>query len=103
MSFAASRDRLQTAIFDRLGEDASWTGQAEPVRVRFVEADTEMGFGEARLIASAMAIRVRRSQVDAPQVGDEVGLIASGRTLRLSQEAQVDRNGVWECPVVEVV
>ena len=102
MSFAASRDRLQSAIFARLGEDATWTGQADPVRVRFVEADAELGFGEARLIASAMAIRVRRSEVEAPAVGDEVTLTASGRTLRLSQEPQVDRNGVWECPVTEV-
>lgn len=103
MAFAGARERLQTAIFDKLGEDATWTGQDDPVRVRFVEADTELGFGETRLIASAMAIRVRRSAVEAPQVGDEVGLIASGRTLRLSQEPQVDRNGVWECPVTEVL
>lgn len=102
MGFAQSRARLQTAVFGRLGEDATWTGIPTPVRIRLAEMDAEVGFGEARLIAPAKAIRVHRDAVPAPMVGDMVQLLDSLRAFRVSQEPQVDLNGVWQCPAVEV-
>ena len=101
MAFAQARERLQSGIFARLGEDALWAGLADPVRVRLAEKDEIASFGETELMLASLVLRVRRQDVDAPTVGDLVVLSASGRRLRVSAEARLDANGVWSAPVVD--
>lgn len=100
MSFPQARGRLQTAVFGRLGEAATWNG--EPVRARLGEGDEEVGLGDSRLILGGLALRVRRSDVASPGSGDDVRLTDAGRRFQVSGDCRIDANGVWTCPAEEV-
>ena len=101
MGFPQARERLQNAIFARLGEDAQWAGIDPKVRVRFAERDELATFGDTELMMAGLVLRFRRSEVAAPAVGNLVVLDKSGRRLRLSADARMDANGVWAAPVVD--
>lgn len=101
MSFPRARERLQGAIFSRLGEDATWNGTGDVVRVRFAEKDEMASLGDSDILLAGLALRVSRSQVEAPKVGDVVKLSDSGRELRLIGEARLDANAVWTAPVAD--
>ena len=101
MGFPQARERLQNAIFARLGEDAQWTGIDPLVRVRFAERDELATLGDTELMMASLVLRFRRSEVGAPNVGDVVVLDVSGRRLRISGEARMDANGIWAAPVVD--
>lgn len=106
MSFAGAADRLQAAVFARLGEDATWSGIFGTVRVRRREYDEESHLGEGGAeILTVRFIRVRESEVAAPAEGDEVqilgdgGVPVAGGLYRVSGEPEIDRKRVWRCPV----
>ena len=101
MSFPQARERLQNAIFARLGEDAQWAGIDRKVRVRFSERDELATFGDTELMMAGLVLRFRRSEVAAPAVGNLVVLDKSGLRRRLSADARMDANGVWAAPVVD--
>lgn len=102
MSFAEVVARQQKAVFDRLGEDAAWSGVAGTVRVRLREEDDSARLGEGTILMGVMHLRVRRSDVPEPSVGESVILIASGRAFKVSSDPSLNRRGVWMCPVVEM-
>lgn len=102
MSFAEVVERQQAAVFRRLGEDASWSGVADPVRVRFAERDDLIGWGEGQTVTRARFVRVRQSEVPQPVVGDEVVWTAKARTFEVIEEPTLDRKGVWTCGVKEI-
>lgn len=103
MGFAGARERMQDAIFARLGEDALWNSQPDPVRVRWREEDEVAGYGDgSQLILRGLVLKVRRRQVASPAPGDQIDLIDSGRRFRITSDPVLDRNSAWECPVEEV-
>lgn len=105
MSFAGAQERLQQAVFDRLGEDATWSGIADPVRVIRREADEDLRLGEGSVMVTGRSIRVRKAQVAAPaegdtaQILDAAGAAAAGALYSVAGEPKLDRKGVWHCPV----
>jgi hypothetical protein len=105
MSFTGAADRLQQAVFSRLGEDAQWEGVEGTVRVRRREHDEDSRYGEGSEILTVRAIRVRRSEVPEPAEGNQIQILdAAGAPLeggayRVSGEPECDRKGVWRCPV----
>lgn len=104
MSFAESVARQQNAVFRALGEDAAWTGVADPVRVILREADEELRLGEGSVMVTGRVLRVRKSEVAAPaqgqsvQVLDAAGAPVSGALFTIGGAPRLDRKGVWHCP-----
>jgi hypothetical protein len=96
VSFAGLIERQQTAVFETLGEDATWTGVTGTVRIRRREEDEEPRFADARHIARSIIIRVRRSQVPHPADGDTVTLLAGGAFVLIAAPV-LDAKGVWRC------
>lgn len=97
--------RQQAAIFDVLGEDAQWTGITDPVRVKRNEADETIRADYSELIGTGRTIKVRKSEVAAPVVGDQVQILdangdpVAGALFEVAGEPMLDRRGVWTCPV----
>lgn len=97
--------RQQDAIFGVLGESAQWEGVADPVRVRFSEADEGVRADFSDLVGTGRTIKVRKSEVEAPaegqvvQILDDEGAPADGRLYRIDGEPMLNRRGVWTCPV----
>jgi hypothetical protein len=109
MPFGASQARLQQAVFDRLGEDAAWSGSVTAtVRVRRRDADEEVGFVHGTALVDGHRIKVRKSEVPAPvegdrvQILDEAGAPVDGALYAVAGEPKLDRKGVWTC-LVELV
>lgn len=103
MSFPAARHRMVDAIFARLGEDAGWSGLANPVRVILREQNDDVQMGDTRIVGMARFIRVRRGDVAAPAEGDVVEPAESGGLYRVIGEPMIDRRGVWTCEVSRLV
>lgn len=94
--------RQQEAVFRRLGEDATWSGVADPVRVRFAERDEMASWSDSRTVHLARFVRVRRSQVPAPASGDVITRTEHGdQQLVVIETPTLDRKGVWLCAVKE--
>lgn len=97
--------RQQTAIFDVLGDDAQWEGVADPVRVKLNVADESIRGDYSDLVATGRTIKVRKSEVAAPAVGDQVQMLdssgdpVSDSLFEVAGEPMLDRRGVWTCPV----
>lgn len=102
MSFAERVDRQQAAVFRTLGEDAAWTGVADPVRIRCAERDDLGGWGEGQRIVRTRFVRVRQSEVVAPAVDDTVTRARDGVILKVIAKPALDRKRVWLCQVIEV-
>lgn len=100
--------RQQAAIFDVLGEPATWTGAAGPVRVKRREADEIIRSDFSDLVGTGRAIMVRKSEVPAPVEGDQVQILDdAGNALAdakfaVNGEPKLDRRGNWHCPVEPV-
>jgi hypothetical protein len=97
--------RQQAAIFDRLGDDATWQGITGTVRVRLRESDEDLRLDYGELIARGHLIKVRKSEVAAPAVGqavqlldDDGGDVPDGAFV-VSGEPKLDRRDVWSMPV----
>lgn len=104
MSFAESVDRQQDAVFRALGEDAAWTGVADPVRIRCAERDQLDAWGESQSVVRTRFVRVRRNEVASPAEGDIVTRTANGAALlKVIGTPRLDRKRVWTCEVIEVV
>lgn len=101
MSFADQQARLQQAVFDRLGADATWSGVDGTVRVRRREADEELRYDNGAIVETGRTIRVRKSDVPSPAQGDTVDILdADGNVVEsavISGEPRLDRTGVWTC------
>jgi hypothetical protein len=103
MSFPQARGRMEDAIFDRLGEDANWSGVGV-VRIRRREADENLHLSYGEQIAMGRTIKVRKSQVEAPaegvvvQVLDDDGVPLADALFEINGEPKLDANGVWTCP-----
>lgn len=107
MSFAERVARQQTAVFRALGEDATWEGLADPVRVRLIERDEEARFDAAEAVVTSRFLLVRRSEVSEPEEGqavqllDAAGSAVAGGLFRVIGEPRIDRKGVWTCEVTQ--
>lgn len=103
--FAERVARAEEAVFRTFGEDATWSGVADPVRVILREADEELRLDRGELVMRGRKVRVRQSEVESPAEGQEVQLLDSdgnpvvGELYVLAGEPQLDRKGVWHCPV----
>lgn len=101
----AALERQQDAIFRVHGVDATWGGVSGTVRVIPREADEEMRLDRGTLIELGGSIRVRKSEVPTPSIGDDVQLLdADGNPVgdgvfTVTGEPQLDRRAVWHCPV----
>ncbi len=102
MSFPDVVARQQAAVFRTLGQDATWPGIADPVRVIPRERDDPVGFGESFDIRRVRFLRVRKVEVAAPAADDVVTLALDGRLLKVIAQPRLDRKGVWVCEVTEV-
>lgn len=102
MSFAQALVRQQAAIFDRLGEDAGWTGISGTVRVIFRHYDEDARLGQGSIVSRRHFIRVRKSEVAAPASGNIVTPQESGGSYKICAEPMLNRKGVWECEAVKI-
>lgn len=102
MSFVGAVDRQQDAVFRTLGEDAAWTGAADPVRIRCAERDDLDGWGEGQRIVRTRFVRVRQSEVADPAVDDTATRARDGVILKVIAKPTLDRKRVWLCQVIEV-
>ncbi len=102
MSFPAARHRMVDAIFARLGEDAGWSGLADPVRVILREQNDDVQMGDGPIRVDARFIRVRRFEVTTPALGDHVEPVESGGIYKIIAEPMLDRRGIWRCEVAKI-
>lgn len=104
--FAERVARAEEAVFRTFGEDATWAGLADPVRVIRREADEPLRLDYGETIVSGRMLRVRKSEVEAPAEGDEVqvldadGAPVADAKFAVSGEPRLDRKGVWHCQIV---
>jgi hypothetical protein len=96
-------ERQQAAIFERPGGICAWEGVADPVRVIRREADESIRGDYSELIAGR-TIRVRKSEVAAPAKASRckswtLTATRSPTLFEVDGEPQLDRRGVWHCPV----
>lgn len=103
MSFIAARMRMVDAIFRRLGEDAAWTGSTPLVRVILREQNDDVQLGDSRIVGIARFIRVRKSDIAMPVIGQDIEPAETGGTYRIIGEPMMDRRGVWTCEVTRRV
>jgi hypothetical protein len=101
--------RQQDAIFRVLGEDATWSNIDGTVRVERREADESIRTDYSELVDTGRSIKVRKSEVPAPAIGDQVQILdATGNPVtddglfEVSGEPKLDRRQVWTCPVKTV-
>lgn len=100
MSFAEAVARQQDAVFRRLGEDATWSGVADPVRIRVAEKDEEASWRESQAVVRVRYLKVRQSEVSAPVAGQVLVRTKTAESLRVIETPTLDRKGVWLCKVV---
>ena len=100
--FSEQRQALVDAAFAAFGDDASWSGFADPVRVRRLEYDDDARFGSVEAVVIVRFLRVRRSEVPNPAIGDEAVLVETGDKFRVTGEPKLRRNGVWSMAVALV-
>jgi hypothetical protein len=99
VSFAEAVERQQEAVFRHLGEDATWSGVADPVRIRRAERDDLTGWEEGRVVIRTNFVRVRRSEVAEPAAGDIVTPELGGEVFTVIETPTLARKGVWLCAV----
>ena len=99
MSFAKPRERMNDAIFARLGEDATWSEIDAPVRVILREQDDEWQMDRAVQRVRVRFIRVRRAEIAQPCVGDDIYVEAYDAYYRVVTEPLLLRHLVWQCEV----
>jgi len=102
MSFAEVVDRQQDAVFRRLGEDATWSGVSGSVRIRCAERDDLDGWGDGQRVVRTRFVRVRRSQVPTPGIGDTITRAADGVVLEVLAKPRLTRTRIWTCEVKEI-
>jgi hypothetical protein len=102
VSFARIVDRQQAAVFRSLGEDATWSGVADPVRIRCAERDDLADWQASRAVARTRFVRVRQSDVAQPAPDDIVTRTETGELLKVFGEPTLDRKRVWMCQVAPV-
>lgn len=111
MGFPQAIERLQQAVFDRLGEPAAWEGVVDPVRVRRPrDGDQQFRTDYSELIVDAAVMAVRVAQVAEPvegqqvQVHDDDGNDLADGLFVVSGTPRLDRKkGVWICQVKPAV
>lgn len=95
--------RLQDSVFARLGENASWTGVTGAVRVCRREYDEALRLERSTVIETGVTIRVRKSEVPAPAIGNQVQMLdddgnaIAGDLYAINGRPKLDRKGVWHC------
>lgn len=102
MSFVERVDRQQAVVFRTFGEDATWSGVSDPVRIRRADRDEEDGWGESRVVVRTRFVRVRQSEVAQPAAEDIVTRTLGGPLLKIIGTPRLDRKRVWTCEVKEV-
>lgn len=88
----------------RLGVCADWDGVGV-VRVLRREYDETVRTDFSQLIGTGVTIKVRRSEVPAPMIGDVLQILDDdgnplpASAFEVAAEPMLDRRGVWACPV----
>lgn len=105
MPFSDLAAALDTAVFDHLGDAASWRAQgAFPgVDVRVIQRapDEVVEFGRSRAVVATCVLEVSRAAVIAPRAGDIVE--TGGRLLKVIGEPTLsDDRAFWTCEAKEV-
>lgn len=101
MGFSELREALTNRAFETFGDPAEWSGVGHTVMIRPKGRDEDDRFGQVRVVTRSTIIRVRRSEVPQPEVGDVVA-IAVGRLVGryvVRRGSMLDDKGVWDCPV----
>ena len=110
MGLPQALERQQQAVFDRLGEPATWDVEGTPVDVRVRrprDGDESFRMDYGQLVATATLIKVRASEVSEPVEGqvvqildEETGDPVADARFEVSGEPKLDRRkGVWTCQV----
>jgi len=101
MSFQDAIARMESAVFDRLGEDATWSGVDGTVRVRRREADEDLRYDTGAIVETGRTIRVRKIDVPAPAEDDTVEILDDDgnviESIVISGVPEIDRTDVWTC------
>lgn len=85
------------AIFERMGEAATWSGVGGTVQIRFREEDVIAPGDDPAMVVTTHFIRVRRSEVPEPAAGDVVVPQESGGSYIITGSPRIDRKGIWIC------
>lgn len=99
MSFAEAVVRQQDAVFRHLGEDATWSGVADPVRIRVAEKDEEASWRESQAVVRVRYVKVRKSEIAAPVAGQVLVRTKTLESFRVIETPTLDLKGVWLCKV----
>lgn len=99
MGFSERREALTDLAFATFGDPATWGDK--PVTIRPKQSEEDDGYGSVRVVSTSTIIRVRKSEIAEPKVGDVVvvpgGRLAGSYTVR--RGAMLDDKGVWDCPM----
>jgi hypothetical protein len=101
--FPELRRALTDAAFATFGEDAAWSGRAQPVRIRVKGKDEDDRFGSVSLTRRTVVVLVRSWELT-PAQGDIVIIAnpAVAGSWRVKARPMRDGKGVWVCSVEEV-
>lgn len=99
MGFSERREALTDIAFATFGDPATWGDK--PVTIRPKQGEEDDGYGSVRVVSTSTIIRVRKSEIAEPKVGEVVvvpgGRLAGSYTVR--RGAMLDDKGVWDCPM----
>lgn len=111
-NFSDNLPALDDAVFDHLGDPASWAGLEGTVQIILAEPDEVAQFGQSSsVIVPTRILQVRRSEVAAPIKGDivcpgrmEAAVFVPGaRSLKIIARPQLDEVGtVWRCEAADI-
>ena len=99
MGFSERREALTDVAFATFGDPATWDGKS--VTIRSKQGEEDDGYGSIRVVTTSTIIRVRKSEIPEPKVGDIV-VVPGGRLAgryAVGRGAMLDDRGVWDCPM----
>ena len=104
---SARRSRLMASLYGTYGEAATWQpqggGSALAVAVRRTGGEDVIGFGDSQAIVSIGELRVRRTEIAAPEAGATVTILETGEVFKIASEPRLTKTGMeWLCEPVPV-
>lgn len=97
MSFAQSRQGLRAAVFETLGEPAFIDDATAPVRVRVIERDQSLQFGDS--LANVASVRIEVPTDLTVSRGTRITLQGDGRVFIVNSSPILVRSGVHSVSV----
>lgn len=102
MSWNASLEAMNAAVFPAVGEPGAWSGAPiDPVWIIVHEPELAVAFGQSRTTTRQRILEVQRSEVPGPAEDDQVA-VGVRRFVVIAKPELSDDGSVWICEAREL-